>query len=166
MTKQFSKELSFIGTVDQVLEMFRSPEFLDMLAKESLSYDTKVDVVGPVAFVYLEIKTDEIPSLAKKLVGRTITIFDTQELPLKLVSNEETTGKRTITSSVKQIQADADLKFESTAEGSKVFYEGKVIFDFPVGKAKAEEELLQIVIAGLDELEEIGNQWLTDFASK
>jgi Protein of unknown function (DUF2505) len=166
MSKQFSKTINFKGTVDQVLEMFRSPKFLEKIAKESISHSIKVDFSGNFASVYLEIETDEIPSLAKKLVGRTITIFDTQELPLKHVESGVTTGKRTIRSSVKQIQAEADLKFESTSDGSKVLYEGKVKFDFPVGKSKAEKELLEIVITGINKLEKMGNRWLSDVATQ
>jgi len=160
MSKSLNKTITFNGTINQVLEMFRTVAFLDELAKESLSHSHNIDLTDTSATVYLEIETDEIPSLLKKFVGKTVKIFDTQELPLVHLSGGETKGERTIRTSVKQARVSATVLFEDVPTGCSVTYDGKVKFDIPFGAGGGEGELLKIVIAGLDELEELGNRWL------
>lgn len=161
MSKPISKTISFYGNIDQVLEMFRTPAFLEELSKKSVSHSHKVDLTDTKATVYLEIETDKIPSLFKKLVDKTVKFFDTQELPLVHVSGTDTKGERTILTSVKQARAKATVLFNATQSGCDVTYDGKVKFDFPIGAGAIEGELLEIVIAGLDELEVLGNAWLS-----
>jgi hypothetical protein len=165
MSKSFSETISFNGTVDQVLEMFRTPAFLDLVAKGTVSHSHKVEISGSEASVYLETKTDKIPSEFKKIFGKTVTIFNSQVLPLVQELHVETNGVQKIRTSVKQAQADSAVTFVPTAEGCSVTYAGHVKFDFPIGAGKAESKLLKIVISGITELERIGNEWLDQTSS-
>ena len=157
MSKPFNKTITFNRTVDQVLEMFREPSFLDRLSENSISHSHKVDMTDSGVTVYLEIETDKIPSLLKKFVGKTVKIFDTQELPLVHVPGTETKGELSIRTSIKQARVNATVTFNDTPSGCTVTYDGKVKVDIPIGASGIESELLKIIIAGLDELEELGN---------
>jgi hypothetical protein len=162
MSKQFSKTINYLGTVDQVLEMFRTPEFLDLLAKDAVSSKKKIDVTGRGVTVYLEIETDEIPGPLKRFFGKTLTLVDTQELPFESTLDEEAKGTRTIKVSEKRASASANVLFDLTLAGCAVTYDGELTIELPVGSGVAESLARKFILAGLNELEIIGNEWLSE----
>lgn len=162
MSKQFNKTISFNGSVDQILDMFRSESFHEALAHESTSHSFKLEIKDNSALVSSVIETHQMPSDFKKLIGKSLKIFTEQKLPLSAIDDDETCGVQKIQASVKQASANANLRFYAVGSRCEVTYVGKVKFDFPIGASKAESILLKFVLKGIDELEDIGNRWLEE----
>lgn len=161
MSKKFEKSIVFNSDPDRVLEMFRSPDFLGLLASEAVSHSQDIKLHGDRVSIRFEIETDQIPSIVKKFVGKTLKIYDNQELPVTFSADSEAKGSRTIRTSIKQATAQASITFRPKMDRTEVLYEGSVKFDIPIASGKFEKELLELVLSGLDELEAIGNDYLS-----
>jgi hypothetical protein len=159
-----SAEISYPGaTPDQVFALIVDPRFQAAVCEETkaLSHDVGVDAEGDGGATVRVERTmpAEVPDFAKKLVGETLDIRQTEDW-----AAPDATGRRTADLTIDVVGQPAKMTgtivLEATADGSRQVVAGEVKVSVPFFGGKVEPELAKGIVAALRVEEKTAREWL------
>jgi uncharacterized protein YndB with AHSA1/START domain len=153
---------SFDATPEEVFAIVTDPTFREQAceATKAISYEVTVSDDGDdrVVVVKREMPSDQIPDVARKFVGRTLTIVQTETWhPAEADGSRHADVKGEITGAPVTLNGTAAIRPEGGTTVQAVDLDVKVAVPF-IGR-KLEPFVADAVRAGLEKEHELGRAW-------
>ena len=159
---KFEHDQQFAGTPAAVMTMLRDPDYIQMKCDRTGSLTTSVDVEatadGGVELTCTRVMPANVPAAAKKLVGETITVTETQTWTPQAADGSASAGGT--------VEFDAPLSFNATVTlagfggGTLVRTTGIFKSGVPFIGGSIESSAADLTTRYLNVEETVGNEWL------
>lgn len=162
MATKFEHEQRFNGEPAAVMAMLRDPDYIRLKCERTGSLKSEVDVAdgpdGGVVLTCTRVLPANVPAAAKKFVGETITVTETQDwAPLTADGSASATGT---------VGFNAPLGFTATITlaasdgGTLVRTSGSFKAGVPFIGGSIENSAAELTTKYLDVEQTVGNEWL------
>lgn len=153
---------SYDATPEEVFAIVTDATFREQACErtKALSYDVKVSESGAdtVVRVQREMPSDEVPDIARKFVGQTLTVVQTETWhPAKPDGSREAEVHGEITNTPVSLKGTASIKAEGGRAVQAIDLDVKVAVPL-IGK-KIEPFVVEAIKAGLTKEHELGREW-------
>jgi hypothetical protein len=159
---KFEHEQQFSGDPAGVMAMLKDPDYINLKCDRTGSLKSDVDVAdkadGGVILTCTRVLPANVPAAAKKFVGETITVTETQDwTPLAADGSASATGT---------VGFNAPLGFTATitlgpsGDGTLVRTSGSFKAGVPFIGGSIENSAAELTTKYLDVEQAVGNEWL------
>jgi hypothetical protein len=157
------RETTYAADPEAVFAMLVDEDFLRRRAEAShaLSYDVDVTYnAGAATSKVRQSLPAEVPDFLRKLVGNTIELTET-------ITWEQPEGDRSRAGRIEVAVANAPVSLKGTitlslgSDGTRQVVDAELKASVPLIGRKIEEAAQPAVIAGIDGMQELGQQWLS-----
>ena len=162
MTTKIDQAQHYTASPDEVFAMLSDPEFVERKCLASGSIEASADVTSEDAtttIVSRRVLPAKLPSFAKKFVGETLTLVETQRW-----GDADADGSRRGTFVVdfgnNPISFTGEVLLTPEGEGSKVETRGDLKCTVPFVGGKIEGVATEWITKYLDKEQRVGTEWL------
>ena len=167
MSTQFEHTIVFDCNPEVILDMLTSETFLNKRVEEidNGTYEINVSDERTQIRISGDINVrDFFPDWMQKAVGAVFELEEIQSWPKSLTQQGSGTGSINLSVTGKPASVACQAGIFSVGTGSNIVIKGTVDITVPMIGGKMEKFLASHVASAFGVIEEIGNEWLADFA--
>ena len=164
MTTKIDQVQHYAATPEEVFAMLSDPEFVERKCLASGSIEASADVTAEDAtttIVSRRVLPAKLPGFAKKFVGETLTLVETQRW-----TDEDGTGTRrgsfVVDFGNNPISFSGEVLLSPDGDGSRVETRGDIKCTVPFVGGKIEGVATEWITKYLDKEQRVGTEWLAD----
>lgn len=162
MTTQIDQVQHYAATPDDVFAMLSNPEFVEQKCRASGSIEASAEVTeedADITIVSRRVLPANLPGFAKKFVGETLTLVETQRW-----TDPEDDGSRRGTFVVdfgnNPISFSGEVQLAPAGDGATVETKGDLKCSVPFAGGKIEGVAREWITKYLDKEQRVGTEWL------
>jgi hypothetical protein len=159
MTTHLSASIHFAAPPARVLAMLCDESYLAAKAADSVesSFDVKQDA-NQVLVTLVRVWPKELPEMAARLVGKTVTITEVQHWD---VSNPDVARATfEITFGKAPVNIKGTMKLVATVDGTDILIDGEASVSVPIFGKTAESMISSELVHVMEREQVIGQTWL------